>query len=136
MIAGFRGMAILLAGSVLLSGCLPAERWAERARERIVPGMSSEEVRGEIGDPVAILRGEPGQPEVWLYQYESGAGTVATILIIVLVVGLVFLALAAGNGSFGFAGFGGPGDVAQFRLQLDGAGHVVDISPIVVFPRP
>jgi hypothetical protein len=131
-----RGMALLLSGSVLLSGCLRAERWAERARERIAPGMSSEEVRDEIGDPVAIMRGASGQPEMWLYQYESGAGTAVTILIVVLVVGLIVLALAAGNGSFGFAGCGVRGDVAEFRVQLDGAGKVVGVSPIVVFPKP
>jgi hypothetical protein len=130
-----REMAILLSGCVFLSGCLPAGRRAERARERIAPGMTADEVRDEIGDPVEITRGDPGQPEVWLYQYVSGANTVATILIIVLVIGLLILIVAAGNGGVGFGGIGGSDDVAEFRVQLDGAGKVVDISPIVVFPK-
>ena len=130
-----RGIAVLASACIFLSGCLPAARRAERARERIAPGMTSEEVRDQVGDPVEITRGEPGQPEVWLYQYLSGAGTVATILIVVLVIGLVILIVAAGGGGAFFGGLQGDDNVAEFRVTLDGAGKVVDISPIVVFPK-
>lgn len=131
-------MSVVVSACLFLSatGCAPAERRAGRSRERIAPGMTADQVRDEIGEPTQITRGDPGQPQAWIYQYDSGAGTVATIILIVLVVGLIVILLAAGGGAgFHFDGLGGGGEVAEFQVHFDGTEKVVEIGPIVVFPR-
>lgn len=137
-----REMAILLSACLLASasGCTPAGRWAEVARDRIAPGMADDQVRDEIGDPAQIVQGETGQPFFWIYRYESGPSTVAVIFLVILFVGVVVLILAAaskgGGGGLNVGGGGGSDDdLAEFQVHFNGKGVVSGITPIIIRRR-
>jgi hypothetical protein len=133
-----RELSVLLSVCLVASaaGCTSAERWAVSSHERIVPGMTADEVRDEIGEPVQIVRGDPGQPEVWVYQFTTGPGTIATVLLVILLIGLIVLVVAAGGGGgANFGGGGGSEAPAEFRVTFDGKGTVVEVSPVFVIVR-
>ncbi len=139
MMFAARELAILLSVCLFFSatGCTPAARWAQKAHERIGPGMTTQDVKDEIGEPVQIVKGDPGQPELWVYQFESGPGVAATILLVILIVGLiVLLVFARGSGGGGVHGGGGDGEFAEFRVHFNPEGLVKEVSPILVFPKP
>lgn len=137
MILAARELAVLLAVCLFLSGtgCTPAERWAEESHDLIAPGMSADQVRYEIGEPAQIVRGDPGQPEFWVYRFESGPGTVAMIFLVIFLVGLIVLVALAGGGVGGSFGGGGRDDQAEFRVHFNPQGLVTEISPILVTPK-
>ena len=133
-----REISVVLAACLTVSagGCASAERSALRAHQRIGPGMTMDQVRDEIGEPVQIVRGDAGQPQMWLYQFEGSAGTCLTVLLVVLIVGLIILVVAAGGSGGGFGGIGGvENDLAEFRVHFNGSGAVTEVSPIVVTRR-
>ena len=133
--SAFRDLSILLSGCLLLSGCVPAEHRAADAWQRIVPGMTAEQVREEIGEPAQIVRGDPGQPQVWLYQYSGGPGTVTTVFLVILLLGILVL-IALGGGGVSAGGDWGDHSRAEFRIHFDGNERVVELSPIqVTSPR-
>ena len=136
MLFAARELAVLLSVCVFLSGagCTPAARWAEESHQRIAPGMSGEQVKDEIGEPAQIVRGDPGQPEYWIYRFESGPGVAATILLVIVFVALVvLLVFAGGGGSIG--GGGGDDDQAEFRVPFNPQGLDSVISPFLVTPK-
>jgi len=139
MMFAARELAILLSVCLFLTatGCTPAARWAQKAYERIGPGMTAQEVTDEIGEPAQIVKGDPGQPEIWLYQFEDAPGVAVTILLVILFVGLiVLLVFSKGGGGGGIHGGGGSGDLAEFRVHFGPDGSVKEVSPIFVTPRP
>lgn len=139
MMFASREIAILLSACLFASatGCTSSVRWAEKAHERVAPGMTEAEVRDEIGEPQQILRGDPGQPQTWVYQFESGPSVAVTLLLAILLIGLLVLVLfSKGGGGGGIHGGGGDDPLAEFRVHFDPGGRVTELSPIMVVPRP
>jgi hypothetical protein len=120
---------------LLLAGCTPAVRWAERSYDRLLPGMSTEEVREEIGPPTQIVRGDQGQPETWRYEFKAHPSTGGWIVIFLVIVPLVVAIVLVGGGtSFNFEG-GSAEPLAEFLVEFDGQGRIVGVSPIRLIPR-
>jgi hypothetical protein len=95
--------------------------------------MSMQEVSDQLGDPVLVIRGEPGSETVWVYRYEGGPTTAATILLVIFFVAIIAVAvMGKGGGSFGGGGGGSDGPPCQIRLRFDGEGRLFDVSP----PQP
>ena len=132
-----RELAILLSACMFAgtSGCAPAARWAEVARDRVAPGMTENQVRDELGEPVQIVQGDPGQPVLWIYRFESGPTTVGFIVLVILFAGFIVLGVLAGHASLNFSGDTADEDLAEFQVQFDARGVVTGISPIVIVRR-
>ena len=130
-----RPATLFLSYCLFLAGCTPAVRWAEDSYVRLLPGMSTVEVREEIGPPTQIVRGDEGQPQTWRYEFKSHPTTGALIVIILVVVPLlVLLVMAGGGGSLNIGG-GGAEPLAEFLVEFDGQGRVVGLSPIRLVSR-
>ena len=130
-----RPATLFLSFCLLLAGCTPAVRWAERSYDRLLPGMSTEEVREEIGPPTQIVRGDQGQPETWRYEFKAHPSTGGWIVIFLVIVPLVVAIVLVGGGtSFNFEG-GSAEPLAEFLVEFDGQGRIVGVSPIRLIPR-
>ena len=132
-------VTFLLAACIPLaaSGCYSGAHYASASGARLRLGMTMAEVRGEIGDPDLVVRGDPGTETSWFYRYEGGASSVCTVfLVIFFIILIVVLVAAASGGGGGWGGIngggGGDGPPAQIQLTFDAEGRLVDVSP----PQP
>jgi outer membrane protein assembly factor BamE (lipoprotein component of BamABCDE complex) len=145
-----KALLLSLIGSLLLSssGCVTAERRANRQLNRIAVGMTRDEVEAELGDPDsrAVVEGR----ETWHYSYGSRPDPekIATLtgqtLALLTVIGIIFLPLMyAGDRAGGIHpqapaldGFGPRGDgstdseTVHFRVVFDQRGRVILVSGI------
>ncbi|HLY73942.1 MAG TPA: hypothetical protein VKU80_07465 [Planctomycetota bacterium] len=136
---GYRCVSIGLCAALLLSalGCATGREEAESESQYLYPGMSMQEVSDQLGQPVQVIRGEPGSETVWIYRYEGGPSTAATILLVVFFVAIIALAvMARGGGAVSGGGFGGEGPPCVIRLRFDGDGRLIDVSPPLPVPGP
>ena len=73
--SGSKALALLLAGTCLLSGCISGEDRAADQRALVTAGMTRDEVRAAVGPPddSVPVPGEPSSPsaavELWHYSY-------------------------------------------------------------------
>lgn len=116
---GMRSIAILLAASLLLSGCSMSMEHIQEQQQLIKTGLTREEVVSAIGSPdkryaVEPERGTADQTvEVWSYTYTVRSGydlavIVAGVAVLALVV-VVAVAAGKGGGGGSFGGLGGGG---------------------------
>jgi hypothetical protein len=139
MNAGYRSVSGVLCAALLLSGlgCYTGREWAESDSRYLYPGMSMQEVADRLGGPAQEIKGEPGSETVWIYRYEGGPSTAATIFLVIFFIAIILLALSArGGGSVGGGGGGGDGPPCQIRLRFDGEGRLVDVSPPLPLQGP
>jgi len=132
MHSGYRCLCCGLCATLLLSalGCATGREQAESESQYLYPGMSMQEVSDRLGDPIQVIRGEPGSETVWIYRYEGGPSTAATIFMVVFFVAIVALAfMARGGGTVSGGAFGGEGPPCLIRLRFDGDGRLIDVSP-------
>jgi hypothetical protein len=128
----WRPVGLLLSVCLALSasGCFTAQQYAAESGALILPGMSMEEVRGELGHPNLVIRGEPGTETDWIYRYEGGPSVAATVFLIVFFVILIVFLVASRSGGGGIGGGGvSDGPPYQIRIHFDPQGRVADVSP-------
>lgn len=129
----WRPVGLVLSSCVLVSaaGCISSFERAGEYGATVYPGMSTDEVVDRLGNPDQVIKGQPGADFFWIYRYEGGPGTLATIFLVIFVVVLIVL-VAAGGGGGGFGNFncGGDSDPPyQIRIHFDRTGHVDEVSP-------
>ncbi|HEV3029648.1 MAG TPA: hypothetical protein VG457_18870 [Planctomycetota bacterium] len=136
---GYRSLSGFLCAALLLSalGCLTGPEQASSDSRYLYPGMSMEEVSGQLGNPNQVIKGEPGSETVWIYRYEGGPSAAATVFLVIFFVALIALAvMSRGGGWVGGGGWGGDGPPCLIRLRFDGAGRLIDVSPPQAVPGP
>lgn len=139
MTPGARIISGLLCHTLLLSGlgCVSGREQAESESRYLYPGMSMEEVSDRLGDPVQIIKGEPGTETIWIYRYEGGPTAAATVIMVIFFVAIIALVvMAKGGGSFGGGGGGGESPPCQIRIRFDREGRLIDVSPPEPVPGP
>jgi hypothetical protein len=146
-----RSVSLLLSSCFLLSstGCITAERRANRHWNRVGVGMTREDVQKELGEPDYLAVGA-GQ-ETWHYSYGSrpDPAKIATVtgqtLAIVTFFGACLLLMAwlssqsQSGGSLPAPDIDGPwpqgdgstdSDTVHFRVVFDWRGMVISVSGI------
>ena len=134
-------VTLLLAACIPLaaSGCYTGSQYASESGARLRLGMTMGEVRGQLGDPDLVVRGDPGTETSWFYRYEGGASAVCYVFLVIFFIILIVVLVAAASGGGGGGGWGGisgggggDGPPAQIQLTFDAEGRLVDVSP----PQP
>jgi hypothetical protein len=144
-----RGLALALGSALLLSstGCVTAERRANRQWNRVSLGMTREAVELELGEPDS--REERAGQETWHFSYgprlDPGkvAATSGQVIGVLMVVGIFILILYAASRSGGptqtpqLGDIGGPrgdgsteSDTVHFYVVFGQTGRVVSVSGI------
>jgi hypothetical protein len=138
-----RVVAVLVSACLLLwaAGCYTGEDYASESGLALSPGMSMAEVESQLGEPNLIVRGDPGTDTEWIYRYEGGPGTAATIFFVVffvvLIVAIVLSKNKSGGGGVFFGVGGGSGPPYQIRLHFDREGRLLEVSrphPVEHYP--
>lgn len=130
-----RPVAILVGACLLLwtAGCFTGQDYAAESGLMLSPGMSMAEVESRLGEPNVIVRGDPGSDTEWVYRYEGGPSTAATIFFVVffvvLIVAIVLSKNKSGGGGVFFGVGGGSGPPYQIKLHFDSDGRLLEVSP-------
>lgn len=140
MRALWRPVGCLLSACLVwsLAGCFSGYDYAHESGSLLAPGMSMEEVQGELGDPIQIVRSDADTQ--WIYRYESGPGTACIILMIVFFVVLIVALVASkskghvGGGVFFGVGVGSGGPPYHIRVHFDSEGRLREVSPPYLAP--
>jgi hypothetical protein len=135
MKSAWRIVAILLGASLVWSaaGCFTGQDYAEESGAQLAPGMTMDEVQGQLGDPHLVIKGDPGTDTVWVYRYEGGPSTALVVFMViffvVLIVAIVLSKSKGGGGGVFFGIGGGGGPPYQIRIHFDSTGRLMEVSP-------